>query len=678
MNKRLLILVGVVLCLFINIIVPIKVNALEDDEFTDNQPQEVELVEEEGKKANPPVEEEVPKQVEELEEDETLLPKLGAAPANSNEEELEEAPKQEEAVLSDTKTGEPEEVPAEVTLEETNEPQEVDEPPEIEYGEVFDIQKVKVITTKVDEEGNMLPGAKLQILDQNGKVLDEWTSTEEAHTTLLPDGTYTLHEVEAPEGYDIADDKEIIVKVEIAELDAGSNASATPCPHYTGTQMYYVQIAGKKHEVYCINQNWDTPDADSVYDGEILNAGSIRDFTKQTIPVSLDEDNPINFELSKKPVDISDQSLSDDELYDKILDIIYHRHTATEDLAKQGLTYTNEEIRFITEVALKNYTNPGLTERQYQVKATEALLAAFDAAGVVYKTYVSKGTTYVSYLKHNYRDYVYNPDVDLGQDIVKTDYGKGDSFGQMVAGHWNSFSRTDSLHPAADPDNSAHDAKNNPNDRATVARYYELYKYLISSNNPHPEEMHLYIYSSKTTPADPAGNNYDDKYQNLLGVTGYFEDIKQQELEVEMVNKYSTETRSVKVTKVWADDDNEEKKRPESVTVTLLANGKEYDTIVLSEENEWKHEFTDLPVYNLGEKIEYTVREENVPEGYVASYEEDGETGFIIHNVKGQGGDEPPPDNPQTGDNIVLYLIALLISIIGLVSGRKYLIEIKN
>jgi hypothetical protein len=114
---------------------------------------------------------------------------------------------------------------------------------------------------------------------------------------------------------------------------------------------------------------------------------------------------------------------------------------------------------------------------------------------------------------------------------------------------------------------------------------------------------------------------------------------------------------------------------PESVTVTLLANGKEYDTIVLSSENEWKHEFTDLLVYSLGEKIEYTVREENVPEGYVASYEEDGEYGFIIHNVKGQGDHEPPPDNPQTGDNIVLYLITLLISIIGLVSSKRYLKE---
>ena len=32
-----------------------------------------------------------------------------------------------------------------------------------------------------------------------------------------------------------------------------------------------------------------------------------------------------------------------------------------------------------------------------------------------------------------------------------------------------------------------------------------------------------------------------------------------------------------------------------------------------------------------------------------------------------------PDDNPQTGDNIVLYLIGLSISIIGFVSGKQYL-----
>ena len=48
---------------------------------------------------------------------------------------------------------------------------------------------------------------------------------------VLPDGTYTLQELEAPEGYVLAAPKQFVVKVEIVQIDAGSDASPTPCPN---------------------------------------------------------------------------------------------------------------------------------------------------------------------------------------------------------------------------------------------------------------------------------------------------------------------------------------------------------------------------------------------------------------------------------------------------------------
>ncbi len=539
---------------------------------------------------------------------------------------------------------------------------------------VYDIQKVKVITNKVDEEGNPLSGAHLQIIDAEGNIVDDWISDGNPRETLLSDGTYILHEVEAPEGYDKAEDKEFIVKVEIAELDAGADYSATPCPHYLGTAMYYVEIEGKKHEVYCINQNWETPDDNSQYDGEILDAPNIRDYTKQTVPVGLDDDDPKTPIMSDEPIDISDKSLTDQELYDKILDIIYHRHIAAGILATEGYTYTVEEIRFITEVALKNYTNADITERQYNVNATDELLNAFDAAGVIYKTYYVGSTKKVSYIKHNYRDYVYDPDVPLGQNIVRTDYGKGNSFGQMVAGHWNSYSNTNYLHPDADPSTQAHNAKNNQEERDTVARYYRLFQFLISNENSHPNDMHLYIYSSNSVPQDSSGNDNDAKYQNLLGITGYFEDIEQQEQEIEMVNNYSTEKREISVKKVWEDKEDYNKLRPTSVIVNLYADNVLYKTIELNAENNWEYTFKDLYKYSKGKEIIYTIKEEIVPE-YFTEIEGDADTGFTITNTHfGQGdGDEP---NPKTGDNIFTYYFILILSIIGLI--RMSFIYYKN
>ena len=145
-----------------------------------------------------------------------------------------------------------------------------------------------------------------------------------------------------------------------------------------------------------------------------------------------------------------------------------------------------------------------------------------------------------------------------------------------------------------------------------------------------------------------------------------------------ITNYHKPEVTEINVLKDWIDDNNESGKRPETVIITLLANGKYYDEYEFNADENWSHTFTNLPVYLEGEKIEYTVieEEENVPEGYVPSYEGNATDGFIVHNGLGQGDIEPPTpphNNPQTGDNIALYLFTLFISLIGFVCGKTYL-----
>ena len=74
-----------------------------------------------------------------------------------------------------------------------------------------DITRVEIL--KVDAYGNPLAGAHLQVLNHNGEVVADWTSTGEAYSiTKLPIGTYTLHEVSAPSGYATAADVPFEVK----------------------------------------------------------------------------------------------------------------------------------------------------------------------------------------------------------------------------------------------------------------------------------------------------------------------------------------------------------------------------------------------------------------------------------------------------------------------------------
>ena len=74
-----------------------------------------------------------------------------------------------------------------------------------------DITKVEI--SKTDISGKELPGAKLTILDKDGKTVESWTSEEKPHyIEMLPIGEYTLREESAPNGYLIAEDVKFTVE----------------------------------------------------------------------------------------------------------------------------------------------------------------------------------------------------------------------------------------------------------------------------------------------------------------------------------------------------------------------------------------------------------------------------------------------------------------------------------
>ena len=73
--------------------------------------------------------------------------------------------------------------------------------------------KVQISKQDITGEGE-LPGATLQVVDQDGNVIDEWVSTEEAHYiegVLIAGETYTLKETIAPNGYALTSDIEFTV-----------------------------------------------------------------------------------------------------------------------------------------------------------------------------------------------------------------------------------------------------------------------------------------------------------------------------------------------------------------------------------------------------------------------------------------------------------------------------------
>ena len=100
-----------------------------------------------------------------------------------------------------------------------------------------------------------------------------------------------------------------------------------------------------------------------------------------------------------------------------------------------------------------------------------------------------------------------------------------------------------------------------------------------------------------------------------------------------ITNTHTPETTAVSVEKVWDDADDQDGKRPDAVTVRLLADGQATGkTLTLNAANGWAGSFSDLDVYNAGQPIVYTVEEDAVA-GYQPSIAGDAATGFTITNT---------------------------------------------
>ena len=79
-----------------------------------------------------------------------------------------------------------------------------------------------------------------------------------------------------------------------------------------------------------------------------------------------------------------------------------------------------------------------------------------------------------------------------------------------------------------------------------------------------------------------------------------------------ITNKHVPEKTKVEGQKTWSDNDNQDGKRPESITVNLLADGRKVKEVKATAATDWKYSFTDLPKYENGRVIKYTVTENTV------------------------------------------------------------------
>lgn len=119
------------------------------------------------------------------------------------------------------------------------------------------------------------------------------------------------------------------------------------------------------------------------------------------------------------------------------------------------------------------------------------------------------------------------------------------------------------------------------------------------------------------------------------------------------------ETVDVKGKVTWNDKDNKYQKRPESITVNLIADGEKIASKKVTAEEKWKYSFEKLPKYNDKDKqIVYTVQENKI-----ANYKTEID-GYDIVNTYQKSTIDSPKDNdnsPKTGDYIMIAVASTII-----------------
>ena len=113
---------------------------------------------------------------------------------------------------------------------------------------------------------------------------------------------------------------------------------------------------------------------------------------------------------------------------------------------------------------------------------------------------------------------------------------------------------------------------------------------------------------------------------------GYEASVVKTEDGFQLINEHDSETTMRTVTLVWRDEDNRDGVRPDAVTYTLHGSDGSEQEKTVNKDDAWNDVvFEDLPVYQNGQRISYTLTESAI-DGYANDIRSSGNT-FTVTNT---------------------------------------------
>ncbi|MDD6919677.1 MAG: Cna B-type domain-containing protein [Eubacteriales bacterium] len=145
-----------------------------------------------------------------------------------------------------------------------------------------------------------------------------------------------------------------------------------------------------------------------------------------------------------------------------------------------------------------------------------------------------------------------------------------------------------------------------------------------------------------------------------------------------ITNTHQIEKINIDIAKIWKDQNDADKLRPESIIVYLFADDENIGEYIISKKDNWSKRIEGLDKYKQGKEIKYTVREQSV-KNYDSKVDGDMTEGFIVTNThkvipkdpkttteKGKPGVDKNIPNTNDESNMNTYLLIMVISLLSI------------
>ncbi|MFR4008287.1 MAG: Cna B-type domain-containing protein [Christensenellales bacterium] len=129
-------------------------------------------------------------------------------------------------------------------------------------------------------------------------------------------------------------------------------------------------------------------------------------------------------------------------------------------------------------------------------------------------------------------------------------------------------------------------------------------------------------WTGSFTELDQYANGEEIRYTvQEAAVDGYEADVAGSQKEgFVLINTHTPEMTKVEGRRIWNDNGNAFNARPDSINIMLMKNGKQYESMVVTADDDWTWSLGNLPKYENGEEIIYSVVETAV-DGYTTEYD---------------------------------------------------------